>query len=159
MGGEGKLNTRRAMGCSAAGRVQHSQYISWQARQKTPGLVRPQRPGATWAEETKPTRECCKPGALGPPLQHTKMPADCYKNTRVHWSQTGGKGRQWSCRELPTVTTWRASTMDLRKCGDPKRRDLFNWNQQMEWRPSLTARELLQDGVNTSRSYSASLAT
>ena len=32
----------------------------------------------------QPTRECCKPGALDPPLQHTKMPADCYKNTRVH---------------------------------------------------------------------------
>ena len=36
------------------------------------------------AEETKPTRECCKPGALDPPLQHAKTPADCYKNTRVH---------------------------------------------------------------------------
>ena len=93
-----------------------------------------------WAKETKPTRECCKPGALDPPLQHTKMPADCYKNTPVHWSRTGGIGRQWSCRELLTVTTWRASTMGWRKCGDPKRRDLFNWNQQMEWRPSLTAR-------------------
>ena len=29
----------------------------------------------------------------------------------------------------------------------------------MEWRPSLTTRELWQDGVNTSRSYSTSLAT
>ena len=29
----------------------------------------------------------------------------------------------------------------------------------MEWRPSLTARELWQDGVNTSISYSTSLAT
>ena len=29
------------------------------------------------AGETKPTREGCKPGALDPPLQHTKMPADC----------------------------------------------------------------------------------
>ena len=27
----------------------------------------------------------------------------------------------------------------------------------MEWRPSLTARELWHDGVNTSRSYSTSL--
>ena len=25
-----------------------------------------------------------KPGALGPPLQHTKMPADCYKNAPLH---------------------------------------------------------------------------
>ncbi|KAK2167973.1 hypothetical protein NP493_1248g02056 [Ridgeia piscesae] len=32
----------------------------------------------------QPTRECCKPGALDPPLQHIKMPADCYKNTPVH---------------------------------------------------------------------------
>ena len=47
MGGERKFNTRRGMGSSAAGRVQHSQDISWQNRQKTPGLVRPQRPGAT----------------------------------------------------------------------------------------------------------------
>ena len=29
----------------------------------------------------------------------------------------------------------------------------------MEWRPSLTARELWQDGVNTSRSYSTSVAS
>ena len=53
MGGEGKLNTRRGMGCSAAGRAHHSQDISWQARQKTPGLVRPQRPGATDSYEQK----------------------------------------------------------------------------------------------------------
>ena len=53
MGGKGKLNTRRGMGCSAAGRVQHSQDISWQARQKTPGLVRPKWPGATDSYEQK----------------------------------------------------------------------------------------------------------
>ena len=41
MGGEGTLNTRRGMGSSATGRIQHSQDIYWQARQKTPGLVRP----------------------------------------------------------------------------------------------------------------------
>ena len=29
----------------------------------------------------------------------------------------------------------RASTMDWRKCGDPRRRDLFIWNHQMEWKP------------------------
>ena len=40
-----------------------------------------------------------------PPLQHTKMYADCYKNTPVHRSRTGGKGRQWSCRELLSETT------------------------------------------------------
>ena len=46
--GEGTLNTSRVMGsCSAAGRIQHSQDIYWQATPKTPGLVRPQRPGAT----------------------------------------------------------------------------------------------------------------
>ncbi|KAK2193399.1 hypothetical protein NP493_13g05014 [Ridgeia piscesae] len=44
MAGEGKLNTRRGMGSSAAGRIEHSQDISWQARQKTSELVRPQRP-------------------------------------------------------------------------------------------------------------------
>ena len=38
-----------------AGRVQHSQDISWQARQKTPGLVRHHRPGATDAYEQKIT--------------------------------------------------------------------------------------------------------
>ena len=162
MGGEGNLNTTWGLGSSAAGRIQHSQDLSWQARQKPPGLVRPQTTRSyrlLWAEETKPTRECCKPGALDPPQQHTKMPADCYKNAPMHWSQTGGKGRQWSCRELLTETTWRVSTVDWRKCGDPRRRDLFTWNQQMEWRPSLIARELWQDGVNTSRNYSTSLAT
>ena len=51
--GKGKLNTRRGMGSSAAGRVQHSQDISWQARQKTPGLVRPQRSEATDSYEQK----------------------------------------------------------------------------------------------------------
>ena len=53
MGGEGKLYTRRGMGSSAVGRVQHSQDISWQASQKKPGLVRPQRPGATDSYEQK----------------------------------------------------------------------------------------------------------
>ena len=47
MGGEGKLNTRREMGSSAAGHTQPSQYMNWQARQKKPGLIRPQRSGAT----------------------------------------------------------------------------------------------------------------
>ena len=71
---------------SAAGRVQHSQDISWQARQKQTGLVRPQRLGATYSYEQKRPNppECCKPGALYPPLQHTKMHAECYKNTPVH---------------------------------------------------------------------------
>ena len=50
-----KLNTRRGIGSFAAGRIQHSQYISWQASQKTPGLVRPQRPGATGLYEEKRT--------------------------------------------------------------------------------------------------------
>ena len=53
MGGEGNLNTRRGMGSSAAGRIQHSQDISWQAREKTPGLVRPQQQGATGSYEQK----------------------------------------------------------------------------------------------------------
>ncbi|KAK2164668.1 hypothetical protein NP493_1404g00035 [Ridgeia piscesae] len=44
---EKESSTRRGMGSSAAGRIQHIQDISWQARQKTPGLVRPHRPGAT----------------------------------------------------------------------------------------------------------------
>ena len=34
---------------SAAGCIQHSQDINWQVIQKTPGLVRPQRPGATYS--------------------------------------------------------------------------------------------------------------
>ncbi|KAK2183087.1 hypothetical protein NP493_324g03079 [Ridgeia piscesae] len=46
-----KFNT--GMGSSAAGRIQHSQDISWQARQKTPGLVRSQRPAATDSYELK----------------------------------------------------------------------------------------------------------
>ena len=83
MGGEGKLNTRRGMGSSAAGRIQHSQDIFWQARKKAPRLVRPQRPGATDSYEQKrpsPPESVAKQGALDPSLQHTKMHADCYKN-------------------------------------------------------------------------------
>ena len=39
----------------------------------------------------------------------------------------------------------------------PKKKGLVHIkNQQMEWKPSLTARELWQDRVNTSRSYSMS---
>ena len=54
MGGEGKLNTkRRRMGSSAARSIQHSQDISWQAKQKTLGLIRPQRQGATDSNEQK----------------------------------------------------------------------------------------------------------
>ena len=43
------------MGNSAAGRIQHSQDISSQERKKIPGLVRPQRPGATDRAEQKRT--------------------------------------------------------------------------------------------------------
>ena len=53
MGGEGKLNTRRGMVSSAADRIPHSQDISWQARENTPGLVRLQRPGTTDSYEQK----------------------------------------------------------------------------------------------------------
>ena len=45
-------------GSSAAGCMQHSQDIYWQARQKTPGLVRSQRPGATDSyEQKRPTHQ------------------------------------------------------------------------------------------------------
>ena len=43
------------MGNSAEGGIKHSQDISWQARKKTPGLVRPQRPGATDSYEQNTT--------------------------------------------------------------------------------------------------------
>ena len=46
------------------------------------------------SKRPSPPESVEKKGALDPPLQHTKMPPDCYKNTRVHRSQTGGKGRQ-----------------------------------------------------------------
>ena len=48
-----KADTRREMGSSAVGRIQHSQAMSWQAREKTPGLVRLQRSGATDSYEQK----------------------------------------------------------------------------------------------------------
>ena len=46
----------------------------------------PQRPGATDScEQKRPSPpESCKPEAQDPPLQHTKMPADCYKHAPVH---------------------------------------------------------------------------
>ena len=55
MGEEGTLNTRQGMGNSAAGQIKHSQDIFWQARKKTPGLVRHQRPGATDSYKQKRT--------------------------------------------------------------------------------------------------------
>ena len=67
----------------------NSQQMYWHAIHKTPGLVRPQRLGTTYSyEQKKPSPpECCKPGALDPPLQHTKMPEDCYENA-VHGMST-----------------------------------------------------------------------
>ena len=50
---EKKNSTPDEEWASAAGCVQHSQDISWQARQKTSGMVRPQRPGATDSYEQK----------------------------------------------------------------------------------------------------------
>ena len=67
MGGEGKLYTRRGKHSFAAGLIHNGQDIYWQARQKTSELVRPKRTGAT--DSYEPTRKCCKPGALDPPLQ------------------------------------------------------------------------------------------
>ena len=98
MGGEGKLNTRRGMRSSAACRIQHSQNIYWQAIQKIPGLVRPQRPGATYSyEQKRPSPpESCKRGALDSPLQHITMPADCYKN-EVRLVGKEGSGAAESC--------------------------------------------------------------
>ena len=61
--------------------VQHSKDISWQARQKTPGLVRPQRPGATDSYEQK---RLSPPESVAPPLQHRKMPAEYNKNAPMH---------------------------------------------------------------------------
>ncbi|KAK2184174.1 hypothetical protein NP493_277g01002 [Ridgeia piscesae] len=103
---EGKLNTRRGMGSSASGHIQHSQDISWQARQNTPGLVRHQRPGATHSHE----QECCKPGTLDPSLQYTKMPADCYKNAPqceglLQWTE-GSVGPQEEGTCSPEINRW-----------------------------------------------------
>ena len=75
-GGEDKFNTRRGMGSSAAGRIQHSQDISWQARRKSSSTPTTKSFRLFLAEETKPTRESCKPGTQDLPLQHIKLPAD-----------------------------------------------------------------------------------
>ena len=71
--------------------------------EKTPGLVRPQRPGATdlSTEETKPIRECCKPGTLDPPTTAAYKDACRLLQKRT---RAGGEGRQWRCRELLTET-------------------------------------------------------
>ena len=78
--------TRNGQLCSRSHTTQLKHIL--QARQKTPWLVRHQRPEATKSYEQKRSSppECYKPGALDPPLQHTKMPADCYKNAPMHWS-------------------------------------------------------------------------
>ena len=103
MGEEGKFNTRRGMRSSAACRIQHSQNIYWQARQKTPGLVRPQRPGATYSYEQK------RPSATRVlQTRNARFTTAAYNDAcrlLQKRSPIGGKGRQWSCRELLTETT------------------------------------------------------
>ncbi|KAK2160713.1 hypothetical protein NP493_1627g01008 [Ridgeia piscesae] len=107
MGGEGTLNTRRGVGSCAACRIQHSQYKYWHAKQKTPGLVRHQRPGATDSYEQ---RRPSPPGALDPPLQHIKMPADCYTNAPrqeglLQWTEGSvGTQKQETCS--PEIYRW-----------------------------------------------------
>ena len=77
MGGEGKLNTRPGVGSSEAGLIQYSQDISWQARHKTPGQFRPQRPGAKYScvvNQEHYIHHC----------SIKNMPADCYKYAPVN---------------------------------------------------------------------------
>ena len=61
-------------------------------------LGKPDRKHQDWFDP----RECCKPGALDPPLQHTQMPADCYKThsfTEFRLVGKEGSGVAESCRQ------------------------------------------------------------
>ena len=147
------------MGSSAASRTQHSQDISWQARQKTPGLVRPPTTRSyilLWAEETKPTRECCKPGALDPHCgiqRCTQTAKKTHLCTEVRLVRKEGSGAAASCWQKPHegLLQWTAW-----KCGDSRHVQL-NPTDGME--TFSESKELWQDGENTYRSYSTSLAT
>ena len=147
-GRKAQNQTRNGQLCSRS----HTTQPRYILESHTENMVRPQRRGATDSyEQKRPSPP--ESVALDPPLHHTKIPADCYKITPVHWSQTGGNGRQWVAESC-----WQKRHKGLLQW-NKGRRDLFTWDQHMEWRPSLTARELWQDGVNTSRSYATSLAT
>ena len=107
MGRERKLNTRQGMGSSAAGRIQHSQDISWQARQKTPGLVRPQRSGAT---HFMSRRDISHQRVLQ--TRSTRSTTAAYKDT-CRLLQKRTRALKSDCRERKAVELHRAaSTID-----------------------------------------------
>ena len=162
MGGEGKVNTRRGMGSSAAGRIQHSQDIYWQARLVRPGLVRPATIRSyrlLRAGETKPTRECCKPGALDPPLQHIKMPVDCYKKrTRAMKSVWC----EWKTVELQRVAdrnNMKVFYNGLKEVWGPTKKGPVHMKSTDGMETFSDSKRVVARWVNTSRSYSKSLAT
>ncbi|KAK2153146.1 hypothetical protein NP493_2351g00002 [Ridgeia piscesae] len=118
MGGEGKLYTRRGMGGSVAGRIQHSQDIYWQARQKTPGLVRLQRSGATDSYDQKrlSSTEC-----VG--TRSTRSTIAAYKDA-------GRLIQKWESKAVELQRAADRNNMKgfyngLNEVGDPRRRDLF----------------------------------
>ena len=122
-------NTRRGMGCSAAGRVQHSQDIPWQ----------PDRKRQDWFD------------ANDQELQHLMSRSDHAHQRELQTRNTRSTTAAYkdACRLLQKRTCalksdwWEMKAVELQRaadsnnmkgfynglnelCGDPKRRDLFN---------------------------------
>ncbi|KAK2188623.1 hypothetical protein NP493_126g00030 [Ridgeia piscesae] len=122
MGGDGKLSTRRGMGSSAAGRIQHTQDISWQARQKTPGLVRPQRPGATDSYEQK---------RLSPPENVANQEHYIHHCSIQRYLQTATKTHQ--CTGVRLV--WERKVVELQRAADRNNMKGFYNGLKEVWGP------------------------
>ena len=121
MGGEGKLNTRRGMGSSAAGRIQHSQNISWHARQKTPGLIRPQRPGATDSYEQKRPSPSESVANQEHSIHHCSIKDAC----RLPQKRTRALKSEW----------WESKAVELQRAADRNDMKGFYSGQKEVWGP------------------------
>ncbi|KAK2171889.1 hypothetical protein NP493_1005g00004 [Ridgeia piscesae] len=74
--GEVQHQTRNGQLCSRSFATQPSHILASQIEKtKTGSTPNNQELQTSMSRIAKPTRECCKPGALDPPLQHTKMSA------------------------------------------------------------------------------------
>ena len=150
------------MGSSAEGRIQHSQDLSWRAREKTPELVRPQRPGA---QTLMRRRDHAHKRVLQ--TRSTRSTTAAYKDAcRLLQKRTRALKSDWLERKAVELqrSAYRNDMKDfyngLKEVWGPKKKGPVHLKSTDGIDTfSDSIRELWQDGVNTSRSYSTSLAT
>jgi len=150
------------MDSSAGGRIQHSQDIYWQTRQKIPGLVRPQRPGATdLFEKKRPT--CLRLLQIRSTRSTTAANKDTYRLLQNH-TRALKKSDWW---ELKPVELQRAADSNNTKCFHNWLKEVWGSKKKGPVHPKSTdgmetfsdSKRVVAGWSEHFQSYSTSLAT